>query len=191
MAHIIGDALGSIGVIVSILLIKYGEPYLGHWRFLADPLCSLVIVALLLHTTIPVIRESVDILLIKVPPTINVAEMKKKIYAVPGVLDVHCLHIWTMNDTTALGYMHLVVSERTDAARASRRVKTVLHKHGVHATTIQVERASPEQSIKSMRSSCTDLEACRDPGCQKKKCCNLDITIEEALEMTNHGNLGI
>jgi len=177
-----GDVLGSIAVILSVLVIKYGENTLGQWRFLADPLCSIVIVVLLTYSTIPVIKESVDILLIKVPPTIDLAKLKSRMMLVSGVVDVHCIHIWTMNDTTAVGYLHLVVASTADQLKATRKIKRILHRGGVHSTTIQVEVAPVGMTAITARMICVGDEVCHDPKCTEKKCCiitNLDTLIKE------------
>ena len=162
-----------MAVILSILVVKYGESALGQWRFLADPICSLVIVGLLFYSTVPVIRESVDILLIKVPPTIDVGLLKSRILSIAGVIDAHCIHIWTMTDTTAVGYMHIVISSDADAPKATRKVKRLLHRAGVHSTTIQVEIAPLGMSAKMARTKCVEDEECHDPECTHKKCCAL------------------
>merc|ERR1712007_110026 len=61
LLHVIGDALGSVGVIITGLTVKYAGS--SSYRFLADPLCSVFIVGVIVTSTMPLLRETVLILL--------------------------------------------------------------------------------------------------------------------------------
>ncbi|VBB18869.1 hypothetical protein YASMINEVIRUS_1401 [Yasminevirus sp. GU-2018] len=75
--HIIGDALGSVGVIASGLIIKYVD---SDYKFLSDPLISLFIVLLIASTAVPLIRECVSILLHMVPNNIDLKHIRNEDY---------------------------------------------------------------------------------------------------------------
>ena len=89
--HIIGDVFGSVGAIIAGLLI---------WRWgwtVADPIISFAICALIVFSSWQLIRESVNILLEGTPSHISVRAVVEAMHAVPGVADVHELHVWTIS----------------------------------------------------------------------------------------------
>jgi hypothetical protein len=80
--HILGDALGSVGVIISTLIIMFAP---GDWRFYMDPIISLVITAIIISSTIPLIKSASFILLQGVPASVSTEELKREIKKIPGV----------------------------------------------------------------------------------------------------------
>jgi cobalt-zinc-cadmium efflux system protein len=89
--HVMGDALGSVGAIVAGVLI---------WRWgwvLADPLISIGMCLLIIYSSWQLIRESVNILLEGTPSHINIRAVVEAMHAVPGVTNVHDLHVWTIS----------------------------------------------------------------------------------------------
>ncbi|RKF60937.1 Zinc/cadmium resistance protein [Erysiphe neolycopersici] len=190
--HVIGDALGNIGVIISGLLIWLTK---WHGRFYADPVVSLFITLIILRSAIPLTIRSAKILLQATPDHIEVDIIKNDVEALPGVTNCHHIHIWQLSDTQFIASMHIhfdfSISETggekyMDAARAVRKC---LHLHGIHSVTIQPEFSSPIDNFTSseaqMSSSLdnstsqprygldTDkcLLECVD-NCQGKPCCN-------------------
>lgn len=88
--HILGDALGSVGAIVAGLVI-------WQWGWtIADPIISVLMCLLILYSSWQLIRESVNILLEGTPPHISTRAVVESMHEVPGVIDVHDLHIWTI-----------------------------------------------------------------------------------------------
>mmetsp|Transcript_24243 Transcript_24243/g.56244 ORF Transcript_24243/g.56244 Transcript_24243/m.56244 type:complete len:220 (+) Transcript_24243:3-662(+) len=142
--HVMGDALNAIFVIVNALVVHFGEPYLGDDRFLSDPITSLIMCTVLLVQVIPLIRDSAMILMQQAPLLQGVAgveEVKEEMLAVPGVLDVHELHLWALDQDTPLCTAHIVL--QTDQVKTASttidRIKTMLHQRGVHSSTLQTE----------------------------------------------------
>ena len=76
MLHLLGDTLGSVGVIVSGLGMKYWD---SSWNRLLDPITSLWIVCLILWSTLPLLRECIHILLQNVPEWHNLLEIEEEI----------------------------------------------------------------------------------------------------------------
>ena len=138
--HVIGDALGNIGVIVSALII-----WLTTWkgRFYADPTVSLFITLIILKSTIPLTVATAKILLQATPDHIEVNDIKEDIQHIPGVVSCHHVHIWQLSDTQLVASMHIQVAfpiseasgeKYMELARAARRC---LHAYGIHSATIQ------------------------------------------------------
>jgi cobalt-zinc-cadmium efflux system protein len=76
----------------------------------ADTVASLVIVAILIPRTIALLREASHLLLEGAPAGIDVEEMRSTLLALPGVEEVHDLHVWAINDRNPAVSAHLVIA---------------------------------------------------------------------------------
>ena len=140
--HVMGDALGNIGVIASALLI-----WLTHysWRFYSDPAISLIITLIILASAIPLCKAASRILLQAVPAGISVDDIKEDISLLPGVISCHHLHVWQLSDTKLVASLHIQVEydfKGEGSARymqLARAVRRCLHEYGIHSSTIQPE----------------------------------------------------
>ncbi|KFY53615.1 hypothetical protein V497_08362 [Pseudogymnoascus sp. VKM F-4516 (FW-969)] len=141
--HVIGDALGNVGVIVSALII-----WLTHSpnRFYADPAVSLFITIIILRSAIPLTSATAKILLQATPDHLDVNDIKEDIQNIPGVVSCHHVHIWQLSDSQIIASLHIQVafpiSEEGGAARymqVSKAVRKCLHAYGIHSATIQPE----------------------------------------------------
>ncbi|HZG92360.1 MAG TPA: cation diffusion facilitator family transporter [Pseudonocardia sp.] len=143
MLHVLGDALGSVGVIVAaVVLLATGWPY-------ADTVASLAIVALILPRAVALLREVGHVLLEGAPRDIDVAEVQDALRGVPGVADIHDLHVWAINDRTPSVSAHLVVEPdagaRTGCGEESvldRSARLLRERFGLTHSTLQVEQAA-------------------------------------------------
>ncbi|KAF4125212.1 solute carrier family 30 (zinc transporter), member 1 [Geosmithia morbida] len=140
--HVIGDALGNIGVIVTALIIWLTDL---PGKYYADPAVSLVITAIILKTAVPLTRATSKILLQATPDHISVPEIREDIEALPGVVTCHHMHIWQLSDTKVVASMHLEVSFPLDSdsgakyMQLAKRARKCLHGFGIHSATIQPE----------------------------------------------------
>ncbi|KAJ9223922.1 hypothetical protein DTO027B5_501 [Paecilomyces variotii] len=140
--HVMGDALGNIGVIVSALIIWLTD---YSWRFYVDPGISLVITVIILASAIPLCKAASRILLQAVPQGMSIDHIKEDIERLPGVISCHHLHVWQLSDTKLVASLHIQVdceikgegSERY--MRLARQVRKCLHAYGIHSSTIQPE----------------------------------------------------
>jgi len=140
--HVMGDALGNIGVIGSALIIWLTtSPY----RFYADPLISLVITLIILGSAIPLCKAASRILLQAVPAGISVDDIKEDIQELPGIVSCHHLHVWQLSDVKLVASLHVQVEfdfKGEGSARymqLARAVRRCLHEYGIHSSTIQPE----------------------------------------------------
>ncbi|KAJ5698712.1 hypothetical protein N7462_000717 [Penicillium macrosclerotiorum] len=142
--HVMGDALGNIGVIVSALVIWLTD---YKWRFYVDPGISLVITLIILASAIPLCKAASRILLQAVPPGLSIDHIKEDIERLPGVLGSHHLHVWQLSDTKIVASIHIKVdTEIKDEGserymHLARQVRRCLHAYGIHSSTIQPEFA--------------------------------------------------
>ncbi|KAI6708800.1 hypothetical protein PZA11_004277 [Diplocarpon coronariae] len=140
--HVIGDALGNVGVIVSALVI-----WLANWsgKYYADPAVSLFITLIILKTTIPLTIASAQILLQATPDHINISDIKEDIQALPGVLSCHHVHVWQLSGTKLVASMHIQVEFSISEANGekymeiAKAARSCLHEYGIHSATIQPE----------------------------------------------------
>ncbi|KAJ9669029.1 Zinc resistance conferring protein [Coniosporium apollinis] len=140
--HVMGDALGNIGVIASALVI-WLTPY--WWRFYSDPLISLIITVIILCSAIPLCKAASRILLQAVPAGLSVDDIKEDIMELPGIASCHHLHVWQLSDTKLVASLHVQVAfdfKGEGSARYMelvRNIRQCLHEYGIHSSTIQPE----------------------------------------------------
>ena len=140
--HVIGDALGNVGVIVSALVIGLSH---NKWRFYADPAISLVITLIILGSAIPLCKAASRILLQAVPVGMSVEAIKKHIEHLPGILSCHDLHVWQLSDAKVVASLHVQVEFdfKGEGSKRymllARQIRRCLHEYGIHSYTIQPE----------------------------------------------------
>ncbi|CAL5867224.1 uncharacterized protein PFLUO_LOCUS1439 [Penicillium psychrofluorescens] len=154
--HVMGDALGNIGVIVSALIIWLTS---YDWRFYVDPGISLFITVIILASAIPLCKAASRILLQAVPPGLSIDHIKEDIERLPGIIGSHHLHVWQLSDTKIVASIHIQVDTEIKGEgserymRLAQQVRRCLHAYGIHSSTIQPEFA-PE----------SDVEDSQNPG---------------------------
>ncbi|CAN1726133.1 Metal tolerance protein 8 [Linum perenne] len=133
--HVLADTMGSVGVVISTLLIKY-----KGW-LVADPASSIFISALIISSVIPLLRNSAEILLQRVPRTHDkdLKNALNDVRRIKGVHGIQTFHIWSFTNTDVVGTLHLHVSEDTDRTSLKKKVVERFHECGVKDLTIQVE----------------------------------------------------
>jgi len=107
--HMLGDAWVSLGVVVS-----GGAILLTGWTIL-DPLVSLLVVGVIVYGAWPLFRESLDVILESTPPGISAVHVATTIEAIPGVKNVHDLHIWAVEPRLIMLTCHVLVDGDDDA----------------------------------------------------------------------------
>lgn len=133
--HVLADTMGSVGVVVATLLIKY-----KGW-LVADPACSIFISVLVIYSVIPLLRNSAEILLQRVPKTfeLDVNRSLNKVIKVDGVCGIQNLHFWSLTNTDVVGTLHLHVSTEAGNASTKAQVSHLLNDAGIKDLTLQVE----------------------------------------------------
>lgn len=131
------DMLGSLGVIVAAMVIT-----LTGWRWV-DPIVAIAIGLWVLPRTWVLLRDATHVLLEGAPRGLVLAEVRAAILSVPGVADLHDLHVWISGADQSSGTVHLVLTDGADADHVRRETATVLEtRFGLHHTTIQTEVTS-------------------------------------------------
>lgn len=138
--EVLGDLVGSVAVVVAAVVIA-----LTGWVW-ADAVASAAVGALILPRAWVLLREAVDVLLEAVPKGVDLDHVRDHIRRVPGVLDVHDLHAWTITSGLPVLSAHVVVDEKTMNGGHTGRVLDALHaclaEHfDVTHSTFQIESA--------------------------------------------------
>ncbi|CAE6426766.1 unnamed protein product [Rhizoctonia solani] len=165
--HVLGDALGNVGVIATGLII-----WLSDWKFkyYCDPIISLVITVIIFSSALPLVKSTSSILLQAVPPSLSLPHLRRALNKTKGVLAVHELHVWQLSEAKSVASVHVRVAHPTEFMAIAARVRGVLHAFGVHSSTIQPEYAevavSAHASEEELRGCVGDscLAPCGAPG---------------------------
>jgi len=133
--HVLGDCIQSVGVMIAAALIWGLGP---HWT-LADPITTFLFSILVLYTTIGLLRNSLGVLMESVPRGIKPEKITSDLAAVPGVIAVHDLHVWSLTVGKISLSVHLKADAAADPHKLLKAANKVLKKnHGIKHTTIQI-----------------------------------------------------
>lgn len=135
--HMAADAAVSLGVVVAGIVISF-----TGWLWI-DAAISLVIAAVILWSTWGVLWESLDLALDAVPKGIEPRAVEEYLASLPGVREVHDLHIWGLSTTEAALTVHLMMPEAVHEDGFLKQVTKELHdRFGIEHATLQVERGN-------------------------------------------------
>ncbi|HEX5683783.1 MAG TPA: cation diffusion facilitator family transporter [Ideonella sp.] len=141
--HLLADAGVSLGVVVGGLVMRQ-----TGW-YLIDPLLSLVIVVVILFSTWGLLRESVNLALAAVPSHVEVAAVRAYLLSLPGVSDVHDLHIWALSTTETALTVRLVTPDGPPGDAFIDQVANELEERfAIHHSTLQLERGTIAQACR-------------------------------------------
>jgi cobalt-zinc-cadmium efflux system protein len=133
LRHSAADALGSLGVILAAVIVLT-----TRWDQ-ADAVVSIAIGVLILLGSWRLVREPFNVLMEAAPEGIDVQDVGKAMCAVPGVREVHDLHVWTVTSGFAALSAHIRSDPSESADEVRERVEAVLHERfGLDHTTLQV-----------------------------------------------------
>jgi cobalt-zinc-cadmium efflux system protein len=134
--HMAGDAVSALGVMLAGVVVVLGGPPL------ADAVASFLIGALILWSSWGILKESVNVLLEGAPFGLDMGAVETAIASVPGVLNVHDLHVWTVGSGVVACSCHVLVAEQT-IREGQQILKSVVdelgHRFSISHTTVQIE----------------------------------------------------
>jgi cobalt-zinc-cadmium efflux system protein len=139
--HVIGDLLGSVATIVAALIIMA-----TGWTK-ADPILSVVIGGLIVFSAWKLLKEAVDILLEATPTEIDPQAVRSALKRIPGIAEVHDLHVWTVTSGVIAASAHLEV---TNVRRWNEILETasgvLADEFGIAHSTLQPENYHPDRT---------------------------------------------
>lgn len=142
--EVIADLLGSVGVLVAALLL-----YFTGWEWI-DPLFGAGIGLFILPRAWRLGQRSLRILIQAAPHHFDLDVARGRLGAIPGVIDVHDLHVWTLTSEMDVGSVHLMTAVDTEPHPVLDQAHEILSEMGVAHATLQVE---PED-----HTSCAEMD---------------------------------
>ncbi|HEV8580583.1 MAG TPA: cation diffusion facilitator family transporter [Thermoanaerobaculia bacterium] len=138
--HVLTDALGSVQAIAAGAAI-----WAFGWQW-ADPAASILIALLVIYSAWSLLKEATAVLMESAPAHMDVDEMRDAMMGVPGVLEVHDLHVWTITSGLESLSAHVVVEEGRYNCDLLTEIRSALHdRFGIHHMTVQIETETFEE----------------------------------------------
>lgn len=131
--HMAADTLVSVGVLVAGLVIRY-----TGW-YIIDPVIGIVVAIAILVSTWRLLHDSLRLSLDGVPANIDSEKVKEEIRGVPGVTDVHHLHIWAISTTENALTAHVVVKQPGNMEQLKHTIRHKLEHCGIGHATLEFE----------------------------------------------------
>ena len=129
--HMLEDVLGWIVVLVGAVVMRFTD------LVIIDPLMSIGVAIFILVNAVKNLKEAVDLFLEKTPCGVDVHEIEAHLCGLEGVLDVHHVHIWSMDGQSHYATMHVVASG--DPHEIKERIREELKEHGIGHATLELE----------------------------------------------------
>jgi cobalt-zinc-cadmium efflux system protein len=131
--HLMADALVSLGVVVSGILIHYFK-----WYAL-DGITAIIIAIVVLLSTWNLFKDSVIAILDGVPASVDIEEIKTHLLHVNGVLNIHHLHIWGMSTNENAMTAHIQIDDANQIPTIKKALKEELEEHNIKHSTLEFE----------------------------------------------------
>jgi cobalt-zinc-cadmium efflux system protein len=133
--HLLEDVLGWLVILIGGILIYFWDIYM------LDPIMTLGLTVFILYNVSKNLKEAINILLEGVPKHININKLKRDLSAIPGVLGLHDIHIWSLEGETDILTAHVVVKEELlkSPDETRKAIKEALRKHHIEHSTVELE----------------------------------------------------
>ncbi|SBS90474.1 zinc transporter, putative [Plasmodium malariae] len=135
--HALSDLLQNIGVMIASLIIWYNPKY-----SITDPICSIIFCFIVFSTTISVIKEILNVLMEGTPVSINLIDIKNDLLKIPGVIDVHDLHVWSLSIGKPALACHIVAHKNFAHTVLNNATILCQNKYKILHTTVQTDYPS-------------------------------------------------
>lgn len=134
--HALGDALASIGVIIGGIIIL-----LTGW-FVVDPIISVLVGLIIALAAWRILKEGLRVLLEATPRQVDITKMVNALTQLPGVKDVHDVHVWSISPELHAMSCHVLIDDfpTSEAASIREKIDQVLRQqYNIEHTTLQME----------------------------------------------------
>ena len=131
--HMLADALVSVGVVVSGIIIHF-----TNW-YIIDPIISLIVAVVIILSAWELLRESLRLAIDAVPAGISVDEIREALMENPEVTDVHHIHIWAVSTTENALTAHIKVKDILKEEDIKKSLKSILAKYNIPHSTLEFE----------------------------------------------------
>ena len=147
--HMLEDVLGWVVILTVAIIMRFTDIKI------IDPILSIGVAIFILINSLKTLKEVVDLFLEKTPNNIDIEEIKEHLLEIKGVIDVHHIHIRSIDGFNNYATMHIVVDG--DYKQIKDKIKEELEEHGIAHTTIEFEGKD---------------EKCKSEKCEVKKSSN-------------------
>lgn len=147
--HLMADALISLGVVISGLVITYTD-----WSVI-DPVFSIVIAIIIVFMTLKILRDSIKMAIDGVPQGIDIDEISDEIQKLDNISGIHHVHVWSLGTSESSFTAHIQISENiinSDFDKIKSDIRKVLLKNGISHSTLEFE--FPGEICKNLCTSC-------------------------------------
>jgi cobalt-zinc-cadmium efflux system protein len=134
--HLVEDVLGWVAVLIVSIVMLFSDIHI------LDPILSVLIAVYILYNVLRNLRKTVNLFLQAVPSQMDLAELGKKIEAMPGVLSTHHMHAWSLEGESHVLTLHVMVAEdaeREQVIELRRQIRELLKHRDLSYTTIEIE----------------------------------------------------
>lgn len=129
--HMLEDVLGWAVVLAGAVIMRFTD-----WRFI-DPVISVGVSVFILINAVKNLKEAVDLFLEKTPCGASVGEIKEHVCGIDGVIDVHHIHLWSLDGQHNYATMHIVTD--SEPKKIKEAVREELREHGISHATLELE----------------------------------------------------
>lgn len=130
--HMIEDVLGWIVVLIGAVIMKFTD------ITIIDALMSIAVAVFILYHSIKNLKFIVDLFLAKTPSNVSINEIKEHLSEIDGVINVHHIHIWSMDGYNNYATLHVVTSGENENIKSE--IREELEEHGIVHVTIELEK---------------------------------------------------
>lgn len=131
--HMLADALVSVGVVVSGIIIHF-----TNW-YIIDPIVGLIVAVVIILSAWELLRDSLRLAIDAVPAGISVDEIREALMENPEVTDVHHIHIWAVSTTENALTAHIKVKDILKEEDIKKSLKSILAKYNIPHSTLEFE----------------------------------------------------
>ena len=131
--HMLEDVLGWVVVLIGAIIMRFTD------ISVIDPIMSIAVAVFILINAIKNLKEVLDLFLEKIPHNISIDEIKEHIKHIDGVIDVHHIHIWSMDGFHNYATMHIVTDD--DSHHIKHIIRDELKEHGIEHVTLEFEKS--------------------------------------------------
>ncbi len=134
--HMIEDVLGWIVVLIGAIVMRFTN------FAVIDPILSILVSVFILFNAIKNFKQIENLFLEKIPAGIKLEELKEHICEIDDVIDVHHIHVWSMDGYNNYATMHVVTEEESSLIK--EKIRTELKEHGIGHVTLELEKPGEE-----------------------------------------------
>lgn len=145
--HMLEDVLGWAVVLVGAVVMRFTD------FAIIDPILSIGVAVFIFVNAVKNLKEALDLFLEKTPHGIDIREVKEHLMEIEGVLDIHHIHIWSMDGYHNYATMHIVTD--AEPSHIKNAIREELREHGIGHATLELEE---------------DWEHCHEKNCHIESC---------------------